>query len=171
MSLKKVRSHGHMVIQSLDHEVSRTSIGVLGTFLYHGCSYFVIFILSYLKASYTFIGAVCHSNENKIQCFGALWKMLTCDDYHHVGLGQVSRRCPPSTLGWVKLICVYNPYPYVGLFQMVSKRAFMLPKKTFCTFRKFKVVLLGSLNYKTFCCLFRKDLHAFLGSCNVKNKG
>ena len=54
---------------------------------------------------------------------------------------------------------------------MVSKRAFMLPKKTFCTFRKFKVVLLGSLNYKTFCCLFRKDLHAFLGSCNVKNKG
>ena len=60
---------------------------VLGTFFYIGCSYFVIFILSYLKASYTFIGAVCHSNENKIQCFGALWKMLTCDDYHHVGLG------------------------------------------------------------------------------------
>ena len=56
--------------------------------VYIGCSYNVIFILSYLKASYIFIGAVCHANENKIQCFGALSKMLTCDDYHHVGLGK-----------------------------------------------------------------------------------
>ena len=54
---------------------------------------------------------------------------------------------------------------------MVPKRAFMLPKKTFRTFRKFEVVLLGSLNYEIFYCLFRKDLHVFLGSCNVENKG
>ena len=82
---------------------------------------------------------------------------------------------------WSHMICHYlknsrsvldNPNLDIRqLFLMVPKRAFMLPKKTFRTFRKFEVVLLGSLNYEIFYCLFRKDLHVFLGSCNVENKG